>query len=160
MKFENIVQSLLNVSLYDVCVCSELMWGCWSPINGCHSNATLQKHHWIMSILVNVRFFLCSCKNDLCVHIYCLTYGLFNFWGILCIYLIRNTRQLTCSKCKVASFLWFAQFSMRIYGSVQLLSCSNLVDHTSIMLIFWMNLIGQRSFSKDLTWHFLIHPFL
>ena len=57
--------------------------------------------------------------------------------------------QLTCSKCKVASLLWFAYFVMRIYGGVQLLSCCHPMDHTSILLIFQVDLIGQRSFLGD-----------
>ena len=35
---------------------------------------------------------------------------------------------------------------MRICGGAQLLSCSHLVDYTSIPLIFQVNLIGRRSF--------------
>jgi hypothetical protein len=45
----------------------------------------------------------------------------------------------------VAILLWFAHFGMRIDGGAQLLTCSHLVHHTSIPLIFQVNLIGQRS---------------
>ena len=42
----------------------------------------------------------------------------------------------------------------------QLLNGSHLVDHTSILLIFQVSLIGQRFFlgGKKKTWHFLVHP--
>ena len=40
--------------------------------------------------------------------------------------------QFTYSKCKVANLLRFAHFGMKIDGGAHLLSCSHLVDHTSI----------------------------
>jgi hypothetical protein len=45
--------------------------------------------------------------------------------------------------------LWFAHFCMGICGDAQLLSCSRLVEHTSIPLILQVNLIGQRSCLGD-----------
>ena len=39
--------------------------------------------------------------------------------------------------------------SVRSGRGAQLLSCSHLVDHTNIPLIFQMNCIGQRSFGGD-----------
>ena len=47
--------------------------------------------------------------------------------------------------CNAASLLWFARFDMSSYGGAQLLSCSYLVNHTSIMLISQANLIGKMS---------------
>ena len=61
--------------------------------------------------------------------------------------------QFTCSKCKVTSLLWFAHFGMRIGEGGRVLSCSHLVDHTSIPLIIQVNLI-------DKTRQFLVHHFL
>ena len=55
-----------------------------------------------------------------------------------------------------ASLLWFAHFTMRICGGMQLPSCSYLVDHISIPLIFQMNLIGNDPFWEDETWFFTI----
>ena len=80
---------------------------------------------------------------------------LLDIWGIICIYVVKNKGQFTYSKCKVADLSWFAHFGMRIGGGPQLLSCSHLVDHTSISLIFQVNLIGQTSFLGDKTWYFL-----
>ena len=51
--------------------------------------------------------------------------------------------QFIYSKCKVTSLLWFAHFGTRIAESSELLSCSHLVDHTSIPLIFQVNLIDK-----------------
>ena len=72
----------------------------------------------------------------------------------------------TYSKCKVVSLLWFAHFNMRICGDAQLLDCSLVVDHTSVLLILQVNLIGQRSFFQwgggggvDKTCHFLVPHF-
>ena len=56
----------------------------------------------------------------------------------------------------MASLLWIAHFGMRIYGG----SCSHLVDHTSILLIFQVNFIGHRSFFRGKIWRFLMHTFL
>ena len=47
-----------------------------------------------------------------------------------------DRKTIWMSKCKVASLLWFAHFDMRIGEGAQLLSCSHVVDHTSIPLIF------------------------
>ena len=66
--------------------------------------------------------------------------------------------EVTYYKCKVDSLLRFKYFDMIICGSAQLLSCSHLVTHTSILLIFKVNLIGQGSFLGAKTWHFLVHP--
>jgi hypothetical protein len=53
---------------------------------------------------------------------------------------------LRTSTARVASLLRFAYFDMRSCGVAQLLSCSHLVDHTSIPLISHVNLMGRRSF--------------
>ena len=68
--------------------------------------------------------------------------------------------QFTYSKCKVASQLWFAHLGKKFGGGAQLLSCSHLLDHISIPLIFHANLIGQRPFQGDKTMHFFVHHFL
>jgi hypothetical protein len=61
---------------------------------------------------------------------------LIEFQNILCIYVVRSTRQFTYSTCKVASFLRFAQSDEQICGR-----CSTIEffpfsgSHTSIPLI-------------------------
>ena len=57
---------------------------------------------------------------------------------------------------RCASLLWFAHFTMRICGGMQLSSCSYLENHISIPLIFQMNLIGNGPFRGDETWIFII----
>ena len=47
--------------------------------------------------------------------------------------------QFTCSKCKVASLLWFTHSGLGICGGAELSSCSHLVDHTSVKLIGHMS---------------------
>jgi hypothetical protein len=43
-----------------------------------------------------------------------------------------------------------SSFGMKICGGAQLLRCSHLVvDHTSYLLIFKVNLIGQRFLKGD-----------
>ena len=42
--------------------------------------------------------------------------------------------------------IWFTNFGMRICRGAQLWSYSHLVDHTSIPLIFHVNLISQKYF--------------
>ena len=44
---------------------------------------------------------------------------------------VKNMGHFTCSKCKLASMLWFAHFGMKIGDGAQLLNCSHLVFHTS-----------------------------
>ena len=41
--------------------------------------------------------------------------------------------------------LWFAHFGMKIHGGAQLLSFPHPMDHRSILLIFQVNLIDQKS---------------
>jgi hypothetical protein len=43
-------------------------------------------------------------------------------------------------------------FGMRICGYARLLSCSHPVDHTTIRLIFQVNLVGLWSSPGDKTW--------
>ena len=69
-------------------------------------------------------------------------------YGMLCIYVVKNKGQFTYCKCKVASLLRFAHVGMRICEDAQLLSGTHLVDHTSLLLISHVNLIGQRSLSR------------
>ena len=75
-------------------------------------------------------------------------------------YMIKNMGWFTYSKCRVPSLLWLAHFGMRSCTCAQLLSSSHLVDHTSIPLIFQVNLIGQRFVSGDKAWPFLMQHFL
>ena len=76
---------------------------------------------------------------------------------MLCLDLWDNLRT---PNAKVASLLWFARFGTRIDEGTQMLSCSHLVDHTYILLISQVNLIGQRSFLENKTSHFFVHCFL
>lgn len=57
----------------------------------------------------------------------------------------------TCSKCMVASLLWFAYFGSRIGGDAQLLSCCYLVDHICIHLISKVSFIGHMFHWGDKT---------
>ena len=54
-----------------------------------------------------------------------------------CVFLLLVHESSTCSHVSVYDELQLG---------AQLLSCSHLVDHTSILFIFHVNLIGQRSF--------------
>ena len=120
-----------------------------TSINSCHFNA---KFAWTskLIVLVKVNFFGCSMqKRPLC------SYQLFDFtFGHS-----QNFKE------------FFAYMWLEIGDSLHppntrwllhphLLSCSHLMNHTSILLIFHVTLIGQRSFWEDKTWHFLVHPFL
>ena len=49
----------------------------------------------------------------------------------------------------VWQYVWLAHFGMRIWGGAQLSSCSHLMNHTSITLVFQENLIGQRSLQGE-----------
>ena len=73
---------------------------------------------------------------------------------------LEDMEQFTYCKCKVGSLSRFAHFGMRICGGAELSSCSYLVDHISISLVFKVDLIGWRSSLEDKTWPFLVHPFL
>ena len=92
----------------------------------------------MMSILVNVKYFDVHVKMVfvLTLTVHSNIWTLFDCLGILCMHVIKNMEQLTYSKCKVASLLWFAHFDMRVSGGAQVLTCSHVVDHTSILLIF------------------------
>ena len=51
---------------------------------------------------------------------------------------------------------WVAQYSMHIHGmkicgGAHLLSWCHLVDYIGILLIFYVNLMGQRSLLEDKT---------
>lgn len=83
-----------------------------------------------------------------------------NFWtlfddeGILCIlYVVRNMGPFTYSECHNVhlSVLWSAHFGMRSCRDAQLLCCSHLLDPTSIVLIFQVNMISQGSFFENKT---------
>jgi hypothetical protein len=125
------------------------------PINVCHFTTNfawtskmfmlVKVKHWCY---VKMAFVLTSI-----VQLNVLT--LSDFKAILCICMVKNMGQFTYSKSKVASLLCSTYFGMRIGGGAQLLSRSQLVDHTSIPLIFFqVNLIDQRSyFEGDKTRH-------
>ena len=127
-----------------------------TTINVCHFNANFA---WTLKLFISVKV------EHFYVHVnmaFVLTLTIqFNIWtksdfsGILWIYVVGNLRQFTYSECKVAYLLWFSHFGIRIGGVAHLLSCSHLVDYTSIPLIFHVNLIGQWYFWRDKTWHFL-----
>lgn len=54
--------------------------------------------------------------------------------------------QVSYTNCKVASPLSFVHFDQRICKCAQMLSCSHLVNHKYIPLVFHMNLIDQKTF--------------
>ena len=123
-----------------------------TPINDCRSNA---KFAWTLMMFILVKM-----KMLFDVHVYTtfvLTLSvLLNFWTlygivrILCIYVVRAITELWDSlhtpNARWLAFWNLHVFDMRIFGVVQVLSCSHLVDHISIQLIFKVNLINQRSF--------------
>ena len=141
---------------------------CWELMWGCDSNECLPLQCKLCMNIKNIYFgksgfFLgCSCKMVVVltstVQFNVLTKC--DFRGILSIDVVQNMGQSTYSKSNVASMLWFVHFGMRIDGVAKLLSCSCLINHTSIMPIFHVNLIAQRSFLRDKTRHFLVHHFL
>ena len=153
-----------------ILLCLELMWGCWLQSRFVTSVQTLHEHQQIC-ILVKVSFFInfllllfwwwCSCKMVFVVastvHFNVLT--ICNF-GILSPYTWFKIHDNSHTpKSKVASLLWFVHFDRSIGGGAQLLRCSRLIDHTSIILISYLNMTAQRSISRDKTRHLLVHHF-
>ena len=65
---------------------------------------------------------------------------------------------IICSKCKVTSVICFTHFGLRICGDAQLVSCSHLVDHTSIILIFSL-VKGFLSRDKNMAFYLCITSF-
>ena len=135
-----------------------LKWSCFcyvgSSCEGVDSNRWLPLQCKLWMSINDVCFgeggiLWCSRKNGLYVHmeLFNLSFGTsLIFDGFFAYGWVEIWVGLHIPKCKVASFLWFAHFGMRICGGAQLLSCSHWVDHTSILLIFHVKLIGERSF--------------
>ena len=64
-----------------------------------------------------------------------------SFQEILCIYVLINMGQFTCSNYKVPSPMWFVHFGLVICVGAQPTSCSHMVDHTRIAFHVHVNTI-------------------